>query len=457
MLNDLVVVVPGIMGSALYRGKKPLWDTSLGGVGRALATLGGSIRGLALPAGIGDNAPEDGVHAHHLLRDVHVIPGLWTPIRGYNRLSERLRKIGFSEAKGNLLELPYDWRTSVRCIVDVEGPNIETALEAWRAKIPANAEARIVFIAHSLGGLVARRYATTHPDVGKIITIATPHRGSVKALQVLTQGVGPRWGWLQDVILPLATSLPSLHQLLPAYPCIDTDGNYRNFGDLKGQTIRGVDTTMASAGIDFLDELAATEAADPHFTERLHPLIGWRQDTPATVKLAAGGTPTFQISYGGLTLSGDATVPHAGAVPKGMRLDTPLVHGFPDHHGNLQQNSDVLNEITRILTEAPPIELRGDETPASLNLPELILEGEDLLVDVAIPPEANEAIAVTLDPDTTDREQRRPPLVEGKAQVVFRNLTPGVHTVTLTGVTPSSSLQAVTGTLTAWNREWETA
>lgn len=455
MLTDLVVVVPGIMGSALYRGGEALWDTTLGGIGNALKTLGESIRSLALPDGIGDNPADDGVHAARLLRDVHVIPGLWTPIRGYNRLVERLARIGFSEAKGNLLELPYDWRTSVRCIVDVEGPKIEAALAAWRAKDPANADARIVFIAHSMGGLVARRYATTHPDVGKIITIATPHRGSVKALQVLTQGVGPRWGWLQDVILPLVTSLPSLHQLLPAYPCVDTDGKYQNFGDLKGQTVHGLDTTMAAAGIEFLDELAAAEAADPRLTELLHSLIGWRQDTPASLKLS-GGKPVFQTSYGGLTLSGDGTVPHAGAVPKGMRLDSPVVHGFPDHHGNLQENSDLLNELVRILTEAPPIVLRGDETPASLNLPELILEGDDLAVDVSIPPESSEAIAVTLDPGTPDSEQRRPRLVDGEARVTFRNLTPGIHTVSIAGVTASSSLRPVTGTLTAWSRDWET-
>jgi pimeloyl-ACP methyl ester carboxylesterase len=454
-MNDLVVVVPGIMGSALYRNDRPIWDPSMGGMVNALATLGGSIRSLALPPEIGDHAPADGVRAAHLLHDLHVIPGLWTPIRGYNGLVHRLRKIGFTQAKGNLLELPYDWRTSVKRVVATEAPKIETALTRWRAQHPANAAARIVFIAHSLGGLVARYYAATHPHVGKIITIGTPSRGSMKALQVLTKGVGPDWGWLQNMILPLANSLPSLHQLLPSYPCVDTDGDYQNFDDLKGQDIHGLNAAMASAGIDFLDELALLETADPHFPQRLHPLIGWRQDTPASVRITAG-EPTFQTTYGGLTLSGDGTVPHAGAIPKTMPLDTPLVHGFPDHHGNLQENSDVLTEIVRILTEAPPVVLRGDETPASLAMPELILAGQDLTVDLSIPPESREAVAVTLNPGTHESTERRPQLAHGRGQVSFTKMAAGIHTITVTGIGQGSPIQPVTGTVTVWNRDWET-
>jgi pimeloyl-ACP methyl ester carboxylesterase len=252
MVNDLVVVVPGIGGSALYRDNKPLWDPTLGGLVNALKTWGGSITSLTLPPGIGDNPPDDGVHAPHMVEDVHVIPGIWTPIRGYTALLQRLDKLGFTEQAGNLLLLPYDWRTSIRRIVATHTPDIDNALERWRASNPANTDARIVFVAHSLGGLIARHYTTTHPaEVRKVITLGTPSRGSMKALQVITDGIGQHWGWLQDTTLALANSLPSLHQMLPAYPCIDTDGNYENFAFLDANhPVNRLNSTMAGDGMD---------------------------------------------------------------------------------------------------------------------------------------------------------------------------------------------------------------
>jgi pimeloyl-ACP methyl ester carboxylesterase len=454
MTNDLVVVVPGIMGSALYRGDTPIWDLSLGGLTQALKTLGGSIRGLTLPEGVGDNPPDDGIRADHLIHDLHVIPGLWAPIRGYDRLVQRLRKIGFSEDKGNLLELPYDWRASVRYVVDAEAPKIQAALARWRSQRPENASAKIVFIAHSLGGLVARRYAVTYPDVSKVITIGTPSRGSMKAVEVLTYGVGPRWPWLQDIIGPLAASLPGLHQTLPAFPCVDTDGNHRHFGRITAQPIRDLDMSMTTAGVEFLDELAALESQDSAFLKRTHPLIGWGQPTFSSVKVT-NGEATLLSTYGDLAISGDGTVTHAGAVPKSLPLDTPLVHGFPDQHGNLQANDDVLSEVTRILLEAPPVVLMGDRIAASLAMPELVSEGDHLVVTASIPPEERTALAVILDPGTRNAVERRPSLRDGVGQVSFPDISPGVHTVLVTGVSPGSPIKPVTGTLTAWSRNWE--
>ena len=52
--TDLVVVLPGIMGSTLARNNKPVWEPSAGAVLRALSTFGRSIKQLQLPHGIGD-------------------------------------------------------------------------------------------------------------------------------------------------------------------------------------------------------------------------------------------------------------------------------------------------------------------------------------------------------------------------------------------------------------------
>jgi hypothetical protein len=46
----------------------------------------GHMRRLRLPDGIDDDHPEDGIEPVGLMPNLHVIPGLWTPIRGYDQL-----------------------------------------------------------------------------------------------------------------------------------------------------------------------------------------------------------------------------------------------------------------------------------------------------------------------------------------------------------------------------------
>ena len=59
--TDLVAVVPGILGSTLRQDGHLAWAPSAGAALRAIATFGASIQRLQLPAGIGDEHPNDGV------------------------------------------------------------------------------------------------------------------------------------------------------------------------------------------------------------------------------------------------------------------------------------------------------------------------------------------------------------------------------------------------------------
>src|SRR4051812_31278819 len=119
--TDLVVVLPGIMGSTLVDGEGDLvWGLSVGSLMRTLRSRGESLRRLQLPRGIGDEHPGDGIRPMALMPD-HGLPGIWTPIKGYDPLIDRLRSLGYRPSPnpddpaappGNLLEVPYDWRLS---------------------------------------------------------------------------------------------------------------------------------------------------------------------------------------------------------------------------------------------------------------------------------------------------------------------------------------------------------
>ncbi len=84
----------------------------------------------------------------------------------------------------NFFVFPYDWRKS----------NISntTALKDYINCVKRfHPDKKVDIIAHSMGGLLARRYITEHPfdnEVEKLITIATPWLGAPKFIHVLETG-----------------------------------------------------------------------------------------------------------------------------------------------------------------------------------------------------------------------------------------------------------------------------
>ncbi len=85
-MGDVIVLLPGILGSVLARDGKDVWAVNDGAALQAVLSLGNSIKHLALD----DDPPDvedlgDGVTAPRLMPDVHLIPGLWK-IDGYGKV-----------------------------------------------------------------------------------------------------------------------------------------------------------------------------------------------------------------------------------------------------------------------------------------------------------------------------------------------------------------------------------
>lgn len=123
--------------------------------------------------------------AQQILDPVIIVPGImgsalksreWIidPIfHIYDNLVETLEKNGYVKEE-NLFTFGYDWRES----------NIETA-EKLKEKIDEIKESaeteKVDIIAHSMGGLVARAYAQSSDyenDIDQLIFLGTPHRGA---------------------------------------------------------------------------------------------------------------------------------------------------------------------------------------------------------------------------------------------------------------------------------------
>jgi hypothetical protein len=115
-MGDVIVLVPGILGSVLVKNGREVWGASGQSVIGNLVTFGRAIRGLKLDPGIGQGDPKDGVSAPRMLPRLHMIPTFWKA-DGYGKLTERLSRTlaltpALDDQPGNLVEFPYDWRLS---------------------------------------------------------------------------------------------------------------------------------------------------------------------------------------------------------------------------------------------------------------------------------------------------------------------------------------------------------
>ena len=452
--TDVVVVLPGIMGSTLglKEGDRPasekmIWAVDAGAIWRGATGLGPSIKDFALPAGIGDGHPGDGIEPVGLMGDVHVIPGLWTPIRGYDTLPAQLRKLGYDEGKGNLVLFAYDWRLSNRYNGARLASTVGPVLERWRGQGGEYAGAKLVLIAHSMGGLVSRWFLEECGGAEitrKLITLGTPWRGAAEAVGQLINGVRKEIGPISLDLTGFARSLPSLHQLMPEYACIDTGAD---FAKTTETTLPELDTAMVSDAMSFHTTLQQRERARPGALDDTHMLVGTRQPTATTVRISDGHAETYQ-DFHGQNDFGDSTVPLAGAVGLDQELDTNRIVRIAENHGNLQNNGPVLDEVTEILGARPtrprllaPVELR-------VGLPTLVLTSEALLVDVTVEGEPAPVVTVTVrDEGKRVVARRRPRLSEGHGLARIDGLGAGLHTVTVSGPKGSDVLPVTAATL----------
>lgn len=399
-MNDLVVIIPGITGSALADAQgREVWGLRLGTIARALAGLGGSLRSLTLPDGFEDDPAPDGVQPTGLMMGFHVIPGVWSPAFGYGELVRFLKHPRFGltldgeqvngSSPGNLILFAYDWRLSNRRIAKQLKLRVEPALDRWRASAPERADAKVVFICHSMGGLVARWFADCLGGAAitrSIVTIGTPHRGALQALGQLVNGVSKGIGPLQVDFTRFARSLPSTYELLPEYACIEGPN-----GALSKTTecvLPRLDAARAITGMEFHDKLDS--APDPPYS--LIPIVGIGQLTATTARID-GDRVEVLSTIKGRDRMGDGTVPRFAARPKRLVETDPSIRGVGDGHGALPGNRSVLDQLDFALTAEEVVyrvvesaEERVDESSITgVSVSDLHIAGEQVDVRVAVP------------------------------------------------------------------------
>jgi pimeloyl-ACP methyl ester carboxylesterase len=354
-MEDVIVLLPGILGSVLQKDGKDVWAVSGGAAVSAILSLGHSIGDLELHGD--DPAADDlgdGVTAPRLMSDVHLIPGLWK-IDGYTKVAQSIRG-GFDVTPGeNYFEFPYDWRRDNRVHARRLARQSHDWLNAWRAR-SGNADAKLILIGHSMGGLVARHFLEVldgWSDTRLLITFGTPYRGSLNALDFIATGMKKKLGPITLLDLTdLLRSFTSVYQLLPIYPCVDAgEGTLMRATEVAG--IPGFDAERAASALDFhraIADAVTAHQADPAYTDHgygIQPIAGVFQPTWQSAKLVGGGLEVV-ASYEGKDMGGDGTVPSVSATPLELSNQDREVY-VKERHASLQNADHALEQVIGVL------------------------------------------------------------------------------------------------------------
>lgn len=368
--HDAVVVVPGIMGSALRETtghRRMLWGLQdLRLLVSAWRGRGEGMRLLHL-----DDSERAGCYGRVEPAGLLRFPG-WAPflhgLEPYDQLLKTIRDTVADPAA--VLEFAYDWRLPVEHNGALLADVAHRHLAAWRSSAVGRAhsgerDARLVFVAHSMGGLVTRAAFTRTPDLTAdtrcVVTLGTPLLGSVKAAVILGGNRSdPLPSLPRDRMRALAATLPGVHALLPDYRCVDVGSDVLRLtpSDIAGL---GGDKELTEEAQDFQRRMRAPDA--PALPGH-RAVVGVAQPTAQSLRLDSGVVYEHYVSFErgsdgelardpatGVPLrrdrAGDGTVYRDAATLPGIVAETWL----PLQHGALAKDGVALAYVRAVLTE----------------------------------------------------------------------------------------------------------
>lgn len=408
---DAVIVVPGIMGSALR-------DTESGDLLWGLRSLGWYRRAWT-GDGLAALRPTDEelsgrtarIVPDGLLRGPAFVPliGLIEP---YTALVKGVRRAVLRDDA--VAEFAYDWRLPVRRNARLLAEAAHDHLKGWRER-SGRRDAKLVIVAHSMGGLLARALGLISgatDDVRAVVTLGTPFYGSVKAAMIISGGRGAPLPLPRRRLRALASALPGVHDLLPGYRCVDTGDDFVRLAPERVAELGG-DLGLARDAADLHDALRGVELPGHR------AVIGTRQPTPQSLEIRDGvahalyhapkfrdgellrdahGRPRRFDRYGDGTVYRDAAT-----VVSGLHLAV--------QHGGMPRDSAVVDQVCAILTEDEPGSLMGGGD-LGLHVPDVVSAGSSWRMHVtgtAYPA----SVTVTVADALTGREEDPPELRTG--------------------------------------------
>ncbi|MCU0488297.1 MAG: FHA domain-containing protein [Anaerolineales bacterium] len=311
----IVVFVPGMMGSELWRGSERIFPN--------VKTLFTNPEILQYPKPL---------EPRKIVDQVVIVPNL-VKLDQYNRLGDYLvEELGYQRAV-DFFEFPYDWRQDVRTSAQQLGALVES--------LPRTQP--IIIIAHSLGTMVSRYYIERlggKKRIERVILMGGPHQGVVKALTSLLNApeVLP-FGLMGERLRQVSMSFPSSYQILPVYPLqVDQGDSKVNFLE-EDNWLPDMYKPLLRAASEFRRELGMRSSI-PAIS-----IFGYGLKTIAGLSIQKNSAGVItKVDYR-TELNGDSTILESSTVLPGSEI-----HPVQQYHGSLFVDNDVKMRLKLELT-----------------------------------------------------------------------------------------------------------
>jgi hypothetical protein len=254
----------------------------------------------------------------------------------------------------------YDWR-------EPNTVNAQKLKEKIDSILVTEQIDKINIIAHSNGGLIAKKYIldTQGEKISKFISVGTPYFGAPLALQMLEDGFYYK-DWLRLVNKDIIVNTPVIYDLMPSGNYFKTNGNASYLYDEKEKRAMTFEEAKAfvndnynkelyQGGLEFQEDMYESVSQYVDF----YRIIGDGRSTIGGFRLKKGW---FSFSLIPEEVNGDAIVPIAGsAYGKTDAQKDKIWYTDLNRHEYLFYETKLMNGIHHILQgEISKIDLRTD-------------------------------------------------------------------------------------------------
>jgi pimeloyl-ACP methyl ester carboxylesterase len=335
-----VILIPGILGTSLYNGNDLLWVDLV----EACLLPNHDIPDLQLLALAATGTSAAGIHTGSILDGT--VGGLLSfKINFYGGLENALSQAGYQQNR-LLFPFPYDWRLDNAGNADL----LETFIE--NTVLPVSGSSTVDIVAHSMGGLLVRRYAERYGTarVDKVIYLGTPHTGAAKAFGPLAFNNALN-GFLgypcinNGTLAALSRTFPSAFELLPRSPFIFSNALQRTLtlDESYKQPPDGFGFLVSSRWVDAANAFHQSIAVTANMAQYVIVGSGFPTLAGFTLQTNPSSTPRRLCAESG---DGDNTVPTSSSTAFGF-LNTFYVKRVK--HDELPNNGIVQKLVLDIL------------------------------------------------------------------------------------------------------------
>jgi len=222
-----VLIVPGLLGTEIKSEDNLLWLN----LEKMFTDIGDDFMDpLAFNSGL--ISTHDNLQLGEIIRNI--------PFFNYtDSLIDEFGNQGYIENE-NLFTFPYDWRYGVSGKYVNGKTNSDLLGEKIQDIITQTGSDKVDIIAHSLGGLVVKKYVISYPinhHIDRLVFVGVPNTGAPKAIKALLQGDDFDIKFLkipflsQDKMKEISENLPAAYDLLPSQQYYDVKGSFLKIVD----------------------------------------------------------------------------------------------------------------------------------------------------------------------------------------------------------------------------------